>query len=210
MKTSQLLLLLLITMLSGCQTNGRNSAPGSQQRDPWQGRISPLGLSQPDPELIIEEALADFENRRIWAFLSHFGFFNPENGEFFIPRDGDGGEFAAASLQEIRPLAQSLFFLRAWDFATVTYGTPVTVRNSPLVVEVPVTIDYHFNKLDAPQRAELMRDVNTSMRNQGLPTVTFESYAVQVEALPREGTKRFIYLEKSWRIDGGPWRPSGI
>ncbi len=198
------LIALLVTVAAACSST--REAPGESDRPPL-GRISPLGLGQPDPDILVAEALGAWRRGDLWAFLSHFAFADPEDGSYRVPDPRAGGAFTGVTAEELEPIKNSLFPLARLEFARPVYGEPRNLRNNPPTVGVPVTIERDLDALSPERQRAILAEVNVSLRRQGRAIVTWDEYRRQVEAQPTETFARFVYIDRAWRFDGGTWAP---
>ena len=195
---SILAVICLFVVFAACSTSSENPRETTNTRD----RISPLGLGQPDPQRLAESALRAFQKKDSWAFLAHFAFRDEETGEFVVPSKRDGGSFSGMRAKELRGLAQTLFPLASWSFAKSRLGNPINVRNKPPTVQVPIHVEYDFSQMTTEEIQTLMVEVNHSLSQQGLASVSFEEYQAQLKALPADTSRIFIYLNKRWHFLG--------
>ena len=202
---------LMLTGLLFCSASCAGTSKQGQQEEALPPiHSSPLGIDQPDPERLAQAAINAYRVGDTWKFLSYFGFMNAQTGKYFTPINDEDDPFYDTHITELRPLAQSLFPLMNSKSSTITFGTPSTVRNRPLTVDVPFTVTYDFSKLNEAEKMSVLNEVNTSLRMQGEQPITFEQYAEKVMSLPAEAGHRFIYRKKRWYIDGAQWRPYRI
>ncbi len=203
-----LLALCLLVSLAACA--GASKTENEKSDNLPDIRTSPLGIDQPDPERLAQSAIDAYGVGDVWGFLSHFGFMDAQTGAYFTPVNDKDDPFHGTKMNELRPLARSLFPLMNSKSSSIVFGRPKTVRNRPLTVDVPFTVTYDFSQLTAAEQDATLLEVNTSLHSQGQPTITFEQYVEKVMALPAESGHRFIYREKRWYIDGAQWRPYRI
>ncbi|MFT7616698.1 MAG: hypothetical protein ACI97A_000326 [Planctomycetota bacterium] len=198
-----LLVIATLAMLTSCGTAPKEEEP---EKLP-EAKTSPLGIDQPDPVLLARSAIDAYKRGKVWEFFSFFGFADGKTGVYFSPANVEEDPFFGTRIEELRPLAQSLFPLMDTPSSTIEFGQPMTVRNRPLTVEVPFSVVYDFESLSAEERMRVLTEVNTALASQGQRTITFEEYANKVRELPNDLRHRFIYQKKRWYIDGGVWRP---
>ncbi|MCB9832291.1 MAG: hypothetical protein H6807_07430 [Planctomycetes bacterium] len=198
-----IVLVLFLGSLWSCAE--RREAPPAGDRPPL-GRVSPLGLGQPDPEIMVAEALAAWKRGDRAAFLSRFAFADPETGQYGVPKlDSEQGR---ADLDDLQALKNALFPLARLDFAWPSFGEPRNVRNNPPTVEVPIEISRDFDSVPEDRRRAILAEVNVALHGRGQPRVDWQQYRAQVEAQPSVTSMRFVHLEGDWRFDGGNWRPA--
>ena len=193
---------MIVLACAGASSSSNTSSDAdTAERRP--ARVSPLGLGQPDPEWMFETALEDFERNDGWGFLSHFAFLNKE-GKYFVRTKEDGAE--APDLRKMAPLAESMRNFLQSDWASVSYGRPVNVRNAPPTVEVPVTVTYRLNELSEDRKAQILKDVNNLLalrHGSNYRPITWEEYSAQVLNMPRVAKRRFVHIDRRWRFDAG-------
>ncbi|MCA9321923.1 MAG: hypothetical protein KDB53_14370 [Planctomycetes bacterium] len=195
----RLLTLTLLFASWSCNSSPDDSSGGSTTVQ----RTSPLGLGQPDPEVLFETALRDFERNDAWSFLNHFAFID-EQGKHFVPHARSGDE--APDLRNMAPLAASLRQHLSSDYALVEYGRPRNVRNDPPTVQVPMHITYQLDGLSEARKAEILQGVNrilAARHGASYRPITWDQYRKQLLNLPRQAERRFIYLDGDWRFDAG-------
>lgn len=213
-----LLLLALLAALGGCAGTGSNDTTDGSSRggrdvdnsaDAGTGRVSPLGLGQPDPERMFQRALAAHEAGDFWGFMSYFAFIDKE-GKYFIPREADAKNAESLPDQRAtRALAQSFRSFIGSDWVSVNYGRPRNVRDEPTTSAVPMTINYDFNRLTPERRQEIVDEFNIMLELQGVQQrLTWEQYKSQLMNGPRTAERRFVRLDGAWRFDAG-WRLNG-
>lgn len=206
----------VIALVAGCASSGGRADPEAAGAEPTEpvdlsadagtGRISPLGLGQPDPERMFERALAAHENGDFWAFMSYFAFIDKE-GKYFVPREEDRKEAEGLPDQRAsRALAQSLRNFISSDWVQVTYGSPRNVRDEPTTAAVPMTIAYDFDRLPPERRQKIVDELNVMLELQGSKErLTWEEYRTRLLNGPRTAERRFVRIGGAWRFDAG-WR----
>ncbi len=201
-----LIALILIVSISSCANDaGPNSKRTTVASNETTQRVSPLGLGYPDPDRMFQEALDAFRRNDSWTFLSFFAFKNPE-GAYFVPSPDDGAE--PPDLRRMAPLARALEHHLASDWVEVGYGRVKSVNNDPPIVEVPMTVDYRFDRLDEDRKQRILGEVNrliTFRQGPSARLLTWEQYRRQLLNLPRTAVRRYVYLDGRWRFDAA-WK----
>lgn len=213
--TRILLLASLLVLAVGCASSGGSAeaaaeadAPEPQafSADTEGGRISPLGLGQPDPERMFERALAAHEAGQFWAFMSYFAFID-QKGQYFIAREeSDDEERVLPDQRATRALAHSLRNFISSDWVTVEYGRPRNIRDVPTTSAVPMRISYDFSRLTPERKQRVLDEFNVMLEMQGVKKqLTWEEYKSQLLNGPRTAERRFVRIDGAWRFDAG-WR----
>lgn len=194
----------LIVITAACSStstnNSKNSTTTAESSENTE-RISPLGLGQPDPEQILSSALSAFEAGQSAEFLSYFAF-RDANGRHFVPDPNDAKASGGADMKQFAPVAATLSMCLNSDFATVQYGRPINVGNSPPTVEVPMTTTYDFRSLSESRRKEILAATNDMLQRSGKSQgMNWDQFVQHLRSLPRTASRRFIYLYGQWRFD---------
>ncbi len=198
--------LILITLVASCANDAGSRAKRTDAvPDTTTQRVSPLGLGYPDPDRMFRDALDAFRRNDSWTFLSYFAFKDP-TGKYFVPAPKEDAE--APDLRQMTPLAQALEHHLASDWVEVSYGHVRSVNNDPPIVEVPMTVDYRFDRLDEDRKKRILGQVNRLITYRQGPSarlLTWEQYRRQLLNLPRAAVRRYVFLDGRWRFDAA-WK----
>ena len=198
--------LALFLLVSSCANDGGSRArETTAAADATAQRVSPLGLGYPDPDRMFRNALDAFRRNDSWTFLSYFAFKDP-TGKYFVPTPKEGAE--VPDLRQMAPMAQALEHHLASDWVEVNYGNVRSVNNDPPIVEVPMTVDYRFDRLDEDRKNRILAEVNRLITYRQGPSarlLTWEQYRRQLLNLPRAAVRRYVFLDGRWRFDAA-WK----
>jgi hypothetical protein len=197
-----LLAALAVTFLIGCGSSGstkrtdKSTRPNSSETD----RVSPLGLGQPDPDRLLENALARAEAGDLDGWLSYFAF-SDARGQYFVQSKvaGSSAPQDDQSLERMREWAASFRTVLDQDFVKIDYGAPRSIRNSPPIVAVAFIYDYRFDSLPQHKRAAILERVNSYRPERA--HVDWTGFVAWMRSRPSAGMMHFVFIDDAWRFD---------
>lgn len=162
-------------------------------------RVSPLGLGNPDPAVMLDAASRAADTGQTALWFSYFGFYDQKTGEYFAGdpvRLGITPEEGAARMRAWAGQTRMAFDRRIVD---VRFLAPRNVRNTPPSVEVPTTMIAHPEQLAPGAQAAFTAEINRLLPPE--QSMTWNEIAQRVQGVPTSGTMRFVYLDGAWRFD---------
>lgn len=149
MKTAMVGLVICACLAGfGCASKSSDDVPRPEEPP----RVSPLGLGNPDPALMLDAASRAADTGQLPLWFSYFGFYDAQKQEYFVgdpTRLGITPEEGAARMRAWAGQTRISFDRR---IVNVRYLAPKNVRNTPPSVEVPTTLVAHPGSLTPGER----------------------------------------------------------